>query len=255
VSESIIETNQPTNTSPALGRILQFWLVLAIPILLVIANVRLLMTPAFLQFEYSRPGFPEDSYGFTQEDRLEYAPLALEYLMNNQGIEFLEVLRLPGEKCYPPMPAETDCPMYSALELRHMYDVKVVTSTMQLIGLWGGILTMGVLVYLFLDESRHLYIQRGLFQGSILTLVCVGAIIIGAIAAWGVFFDLFHEILFEEGTWRFYFSDTLIRLFPEQFWFDAALIIGGLTTLLAAALLILSWRWGFQLTAPGSSSN
>jgi uncharacterized membrane protein len=51
-------------------------------------------------------------------------------------------------------------------------------------------------------------------------------------------------MFFAQGTWQFLYSDTLIRMFPEQFWFDAALVIGTLTSLGAIVILILSLRAG-----------
>ena len=36
-----------------------------------------------------------------------------------------------------------------------------------------------------------------------------------------------HDLLFPPGTWIFPFSDTLIRLFPEQFWRDALAALAG----------------------------
>ncbi len=37
------------------------------------------------------------------------------------------------------------------------------------------------------------------------------------------FFTLFHKIFFSGDSWLFYYSDTLIRLFPMRFWEDAFL--------------------------------
>jgi len=246
----ILNDIKSTKAPIRIERILQGWIILAVPILLVIGSVRLVMTPLFLQLEYTRPGFPEDTYGFTTEDRLLYAPYTLNYLMNGEDIDYLGDLRLPGDKCFPPTSAELECPMYNDLELRHMHDVKGVTRTAFFVGIWGGLISViAVIVLLRVDTSLH-YLQLGLLQGSMLTLMLIAAIIIGAIAAWRFFFDLFHEVLFEEGTWRFYFSDTLIRLFPEQFWFDAALTVGGITVIAAMIIFALSWQWGKTLTYP-----
>jgi uncharacterized membrane protein len=53
-----------------------------------------------------------------------------------------------------------------------------------------------------------------------------------------VWFVAFHQVFFAAGTWTFEYSDTLIRLFPNRFWFDAALTIAGLTT--GAGVLVSS---------------
>jgi len=53
-------------------------------------------------------------------------------------------------------------------------------------------------------------------------------------------------VFFEGDTWLFLPTDTLIRLYPEKFWFDAAVGIGGLTLLEAIALILLT-RWRLSL--------
>ncbi|MEO0599678.1 MAG: DUF1461 domain-containing protein, partial [Chloroflexota bacterium] len=59
--------------------------------------------------------------------------------------------------------------------------------------------------------------------------------------AWDFFFTQFHNVFFEQGTWRFYYSDTLIRLYPERFWFEASLVVGVLTVVGALVILGISW--------------
>jgi integral membrane protein (TIGR01906 family) len=46
-------------------------------------------------------------------------------------------------------------------------------------------------------------------------------------------FTAFHHLFFEGDTWLFYYSDSLIRLFPMRFWRDAFILTGGITILLA----------------------
>src|SRR5688572_24787681 len=84
-------------------------------LLLVLINAGLLMFPAFMRWEYTRPGFPADPYGFTTEDRLEYGPRGLAYLFNNEGIDYLGDLKF-----------ENGDPVFNERELGHMHDVKLV---------------------------------------------------------------------------------------------------------------------------------
>jgi integral membrane protein (TIGR01906 family) len=86
-------------------------------------------------------------------------------------------------------------------------------------------------------------LRLSLMQGSLLTLGLIATIILLAITSWDVFFTTFHRFFFAEGTWRFYNSDTLIRLYPEQFWFDISLVIGGLTTLGGVIILATTLGW------------
>lgn len=210
-----------------LERIAQGYLVVAFPVLLVLIAVRLVMSPLFLQFEYNRADFPDDPFGFTREDRFTYAPYALDYLTNGAGIEYLGDLQFPDGS-----------PLYNANELRHMYDVKVVTQFA-----FGAALALGVVAigagYVLRRRGR---LVNALFWGAVLTLAIVAAIIIVAVVNWEFFFVTFHQLFFQSGTWYFPTSDTLIRLFPEQFWFDAALVIGGITVLTALIVLVVSWR-------------
>lgn len=205
----------------------RLYLTLAVPVLLTIVSVRLVMTPLFLQFEYTRPGFPEDPYGFTTDQRLEHAPHALHYLINNEPISFLADRELPGPQCQPPRNAP--CPMYNERELRHMEDVHGVTYGAFVTALFGVPLTLALAFWLWRRPDGREVLHWGLFQGGILTLASIALILFTAVVAWDVFFDTFHGVFFEPGTWRFYYSDTLIRLFPEQFWFDASVLVGALT--------------------------
>lgn len=219
--------------------ILQAIFTLLLPLLLAIGAGRLVMNTAFLNFEYTRAGFPEDSYGFTTEDRLNYGPLGIQYILNNEPNEFLGDLQLEGAKCYPPN--ETACPAFNPLELQHMHDVQVVAQGLFTFAFWGAIAAFLIALVLWRFVSIAA-LRSALMRGSSLTIGIIIAIIITAIGAWDTFFAGFHSIFFAEGSWQFYYSDTLIRLYPEQFWFDAALLVGVLTTTAAALLWLISTR-------------
>jgi integral membrane protein (TIGR01906 family) len=212
-------------------RIAQTFLVVAFPVLLVLIAARLVMTPLFLQFEYPRADFPPDPFGFTLEDRLNYAPYALNYLLNGEGIEYLGDLTFPD-----------GTHLYNMNELRHMRDVKTVTQIAFGLAVVVGLLFIADAYYL----ARRQRLGQTLLYGAMLTLGLVAAIVIGAVVNWEGFFVGFHQMFFQSGTWYFPTSDTLIRLFPEQFWFDAALTIGALTVITAlvvlVAVLVLSRR-------------
>ena len=56
-------------------------------------------------------------------------------------------------------------------------------------------------------------------------------------------FTEFHRIFFEGDTWLFLYSDSLIRLFPERFWQDVFLAIGGLCIGMALLVIFLSRKY------------
>jgi integral membrane protein (TIGR01906 family) len=210
----------------------RLYLTITFPILLVLLSTRLVMSPAFLYLEYTRPGFPVDRYGLTTEDRLYYGPYAVNYLLNDAGIEYLANLTFPdGTR------------LFNSRELRHMFDVKLLTQTAFATAIVAGF-TFAVLVLLLARRAdTRIVVKRALRDGSLLTLTVIGVILLVAVIGWEFFFTTFHELFFESGTWYFAYSDTLIRLFPEQFWFDAAIVIGALTALTAAVTTVLTWRW------------
>ena len=56
--------------------------------------------------------------------------------------------------------------------------------------------------------------------------------------AWNSFFVDFHGVLFEGDSWRFSRTDTLLRLYPDEFWMGVAAWIAGLTVALAIAIVV-----------------
>lgn len=223
-------TPASSSRSPALT-LARLFIVVAFPVLLVLISVRMIMTPGFLEFEYNRPGFPEDPYGLTLEQRLHYAPFAVDYLLNGEDIGYLGDLRFPDGRS-----------LFNDRELRHMRDVKTVTQVAYAAAVALGILLIAALLYL--RRRSRAVLRASLMQGALLTLGIVAAIIIVAVVNWEFFFTAFHSLFFESDTWYFLYSDTLIRLFPEQFWFDAAIAVGVITVLGAVTALSAAWLAG-----------
>ena len=84
---------------------------------------------------------------------------------------------------------------------------------------------------------------QGLGAGSILTLILLVGLIAYMLLNFDSFFLTFHRLFFEGDTFMFRFDDTLIRLYPEQLWSDAAILIGVLTAVMAVVLLVASRWW------------
>lgn len=210
--------------SAQLARILSWVVTVLVPIALALAAVRVVMTPALLRFEYNQTNFPTDSYGFTIEDRLYWSQIALDYLLNPVDISFLGDLRF-----------EDGTPVYNGSELRHMVDVK--DTVRNAMNVWY--LSLAVLLMLGIWARRASWwdeFRLGLVRGGWLTVILIGSVILFVLLSFGVLFVAFHNVFFEPGTWKFLFSDTLIRLFPQRFWQDLFLIVGGLSLVGGLAL-------------------
>lgn len=196
------------------------WLVtLLIPLALVGLGLRVLLSPLFLKIEYNMPYFPLDEYGFTKEDRLKWAPYALDYLVNNEGISYLADLKF-----------DDGTSLYNERELSHMGDVKRVTQGALRVWYVSLVLLAVLGAWAWFGGWWQTY-RLGLMRGGWLMVglaVAIGLIVVIGIAInpnvfWN-FFVGFHRLFFEGDTWLFLYSDTLIRLFPIRFWQDAFLL-------------------------------
>jgi integral membrane protein (TIGR01906 family) len=231
-TQEYLASARPDALPPWLVTALRVFLAAMLPVFLVLTGVWLVTTETFLKIEYNRPGFPEDRYGFTREDRLHYAPYAVEYLRSDAGISHL------GDLTF-----EDGMPLYGAKELSHMEDVKVVMrAALRVHTALSVALAAAVIALAWKRESRW-DLRRGLAAGGIFTMSLIFALVVLIFINWDFFFDGFHGVFFEGDSWQFSNSDTLIRLFPEQFWFDAALSIGVFTALGALAAFMSVWVW------------
>lgn len=222
-------TDAAQPVQPALNWVVTF----LVPIALVVGAVRLLLTPAFLQFEYRTPNFPADTFGFNREDRLYWSQIALQYLNQWEDISFLRDLEF-----------EDGSPVYNERELRHMVDVQNVLRNV--LRVWYVALALLVALGIWARFGGWWPVfLRALGQGGGLTAILIGVILVLVVIAFGVFFVAFHQVFFQPGTWQFLYSDTLIRLFPERFWRDTFLVVG---TLAGGAGLLL---WYFLVRRAG----
>ena len=220
------------------------WVVtIIVPVVLTLLAVRIVMSPWYVEFEYRTPFFPEDQYGFTREERLKYSKIAIAYLLNDADISFLGDLRFPEGQQAPDFSCQLmdDCTkFYNERELGHMLDVKTVVQGALKV-LYAGIVILVLLgLWAWFGKWWGVFLN-GLRRGGWLTVILLGGIILFVLVAFGVIFVFFHEIFFASGTWTFYYSDSLIRMFPERFWRDTFLMVGGIASVLGVAL-----GWGLR---------
>lgn len=201
-----------------LPTILSYLVSVLVPLALIGLALRILLTPLYFNIEYRMPYFPVDEYGMTQQQRLHWAPFAVKYLVNDADISYLGNLKF-----------EDESPLFNERELKHMQDVKnVVSGALRVWYITLAILL--VLLILFYKNNWISYYLIGLQRGG--WWIIGFALMIGFIVGVGIllnpdvfwrFFTAFHTLFFEGNSWLFFYSDTLIRLFPIRFWQDAFL--------------------------------
>lgn len=199
------------------------WLIaLAMPAFIVLLCLRIVWNPWFVSWEYGKPDFPPDTYGFTNEQRIGYVLQWVEYYNSNispeAGAAAFSALRMPG----------TDQPLYSPYEVSHMVDVRLLTDTLwRLLPVAGGIVIGGLLLLLISRYTRRDG-YAALFMGGLISTLLLLATILFVLLSWRTFFITLHDVFFPPGTWQFDWTSTLIRIFPDRFWFDAGvLLVGG----------------------------
>lgn len=210
------------------------WLiVIAMPFFLGLGTLRAIIAWDYPGFEYGR--IPPDAFGFSDEERLELAHATLNYLRRpepaEEVISLLEELRLPG----------TDEPLYNEAEISHMIDVKRVSDNMKRIAWIAGVIVVGGLILLLARSTTRADAYRAVFQGGLFTTAVLVAIALFILLGWSLFFVQFHELLFPPGTWTFAYTDSLIRLFPEKFWFDFGVLLSVGTLLEGLLIAVLGY--------------
>ncbi|WP_308219746.1 TIGR01906 family membrane protein [Arthrobacter sp. zg-Y1171] len=213
---------------PVLARVLQVMIAVFFPVMVLAAAIRAVATPLFLWAEYHRPGFPADSYGFSTDDRMTYGSYAVDYLLNFSGSRYLGDLVGDGGE-----------PLYLASEVSHMADVKTVLTVAFIAATVMAVLSLFAALYLHRRSPGG--IRRSLFSGAVITLVLVAALVVLAVLGWEQFFTQLHTVFFSNGNWTFRLDDTLIRLFPAQFWMDAGITIAALVLLTCVVVLVCCW--------------
>jgi integral membrane protein (TIGR01906 family) len=217
-----------------LKNILLILLILSLPFLLVITSIRVVLSPLFIEVEYRLPGFPDDPFGFTFGERLQFARLSADYLVNSAPLDFLADIRMANGQ-----------PLYSERELSHMLDVKNLTQAV--LQVWYLVIALFAFGVLLFSKSRELWrVWQAVRQGGWLTIGLVAAILLGVLLSFNELFTAFHRIFFSGDTWLFNYSDSLIRLFPLRFWMDVFLFIGGFSILFAVLAIVLGRRFSIR---------
>ena len=205
-------------------RVSQVVIAILVPVILILASVRMMLTPLFIQIEYRLPGFPEDTYGFSFEERLYWANISRQYLITRDSIDSLSDQNL-----------DEKTPLYNERELRHMVDVKNVVRG----AMWVMIFSLCLIItsgFFLARNNQWKKFVEAISWGGWLAVGLILSVLVYLGLNFNSLFTNFHKIFFEGDTWLFRYSDTLIRLFPIKFWRDAFIWISGMS--LISGLLI-----------------
>ncbi len=216
--------------SSRLSKTLQLFIVLLIPVMIILTAVRFLATDRYLAFEYSKASFPPDSFGYTDRQRFILASTNIHYVRAHLPSDELSKQTLNG------------MPVYSPREVSHMADVQAVFQS--ILRIWWAVFSLLLLLgFALWKTGKRESLASAIQSGGLLTSGIILAIALLAVFAWQFWFNTFHLIFFKPGSWLFSYSDTLIRLFPVEFWFDATLTISFLSFIGGSLFMLPGWHW------------
>ena len=202
---------------------------LTVPLTVLMIAIRTVASAPFLWFEYHRPGFPEDSYGYYLIERMRLGSYGVDYINNFAPREYLARVTTGADNTLA----------FTEAEVNHMHDVKwvlliatVAVAALFLLTLFSSI---------SLRERSPGTIRRSLFSGAWITLGLIAVLGVMGFFNWEWLFTTFHQVFFPQGNWEFSVRSSLIRLYPPQFWIDAAIAVAVLMAAQITLLLVATW--------------
>ena len=211
-------------------KLIKWIVILCFPFLLGFSVVRAVIASNYPAFEY--PRIPSDFYGWTDEERLKLAEATLDYIQRPEPAE--EVIHLIADL---QLPEDPNTSLYNEREIGHMLDVKILFDAIgRLLRILAAIVPAGLIALYFLNIQEF---YDTIYKGGWATIILLAGIALFILVGWSLFFTTFHELLFPPGTWTFYYTDSLIRLFPEKFWFDVGVIISVSSLLLGVLVMFI----------------
>ena len=202
---------------------------LTVPLTVLMIAIRAVASAPFLWLEYHRPGFPEDSYGYYLIERMRLGSYGVDYINNFAPREYLARVTTGTDNTLA----------FTEAEVNHMHDVKwvlliatVAVAALFLLTLFSSI---------SLRERAPGTIRRSLFSGAWITLGVIAVLGVVGVFGWEWLFTTFHQVFFPQGNWEFSVRSSLIRLYPPQFWIDAAIAVAVLVAAQITLLLVTTW--------------
>jgi len=172
-------------------------------------SLQLLFSTAYVSTLYRIIPQLSDPYGWSLAQRETYAGETVRYLRRGNESAAFDALYSPEEKSH-------------LGDVRRVY-VYARTALLTLIPILMGILLLAI-------RSKRLHsLYRVAKVTHFIFFACYAISGVALLFIWPIFFTLFHELLFADGTWSFPSHSSLIRLFPELFWMASAFFLGILT--------------------------
>lgn len=203
--------------------------ILAIPVIIISSTVNIVISSTGLY----QNGF--DKYNISQVTNIssseltEVASRMIDYLGGNSDTPQLKVNKNGKESL-----------LYNEKELKHLADVREITDIFRFLQITSIVIIIitGALMF-WKDDNKNLL--NGMTTGAAITLTFTGILVIWSLVDFSSLFYLFHIFSFDNDLWLLDpAKDYLIMMFPEGFFYDAALLIVISVTIASILLLVVS---------------
>lgn len=202
--------------------------IICIPLLLITTNLRFAVNDIRLyEYGFNKYNVSEES-GLDKGNLTEIAHKLITYF--NSDKEFVDIS------------------VYNQRDIDHLKDVKGLIQLvyrLQFVSLAYIAVYLGF-NFLFLGSAFWRQLARRIIWGSGTTIAILAVLGIIALVDFDQFFLLFHLVSFRNDLWQLYPGDVLLAMFPEGFFNDAALFIGGAIILEVIIIGVAVWallRW------------
>jgi integral membrane protein (TIGR01906 family) len=214
--------------------------ILAIPVALITTNVRIAISEK-ATYDYAvRHYGAEQASGINEAELIRANGEIRDYLVNQRpGALSPTVSNAAGD----------DEALFSVRETAHMADVRDLVGTLATVQLLAVALTLVLAVVLLVLWPPRALAAAALY-GSVLTAIVLGLASVLALSGFDAAWSQFHVIAFTNDFWELDpATDHLIQMYPEDFWFDATMLI-GIATLVQALVISTVSALYLVLTAP-----
>jgi integral membrane protein (TIGR01906 family) len=207
----------------ALAAINTVLFIICIPLLLITTNVRFAVNDIRLyEYGFNKYHVSEDT-GLDKGNLTEIAHKLITYF--NSDEEFVDIS------------------VYNQRDIDHLKDVK---GLIQLVYRLQFVALAYIAVYLgfnflLLGGAFWRQLARRIIWGSWTTVAVLAVLGLIALVDFNQFFLLFHLVSFRNDLWQLYPGDKLLAMFPEGFFNDAALFVGGAIILEAIIIGVAAW--------------
>jgi integral membrane protein (TIGR01906 family) len=211
------------------SRIATALFIIALPVLLVTSNVRILAGEVRF-YERGFRAHDSDIRTGLPLSELDRAAREIISYFEDDSAQLLIVVNDGGD----------EVSLFNEKETRHMEDVK---SLMRFVFRLNEVsiayviaYVVGVFLWAGAGSARRLAFES--LGGIAVGLVVTGAVGIAAVIGFESMWERFHGLVFNNDLWRLNpATDRLIQMFPEPFWEEATYVLAGMT--LAEALVIV----------------